>query len=287
MKIPDFITFPKTFENYRWYKPIIVLILTFIIIILFQIILVFAFNQIYGEEFIESIIFGGYETLNTDVGEILTDLSVITLIPSLFIASKIVRDRPFSSYASSRGGFNIKLFIKALIILFIFFMVFCSVDALINGPKGTYHFSFIFLIITLILVPLQCIAEEYVFRGLIFQSFGSWFTVPLVALILQAIFFAVSHSYNIIGIIDVFVSGIIFGFFAWKTNGIEVSSAFHTANNLSISLFIMFGLYRATSTLQLLDSITSLVFQIMLAVLMYWIVCKTDFLAQTKDMPDN
>ena len=32
--ISDYITFPKTFENYKWYKPILVFIVGFIIFLL-------------------------------------------------------------------------------------------------------------------------------------------------------------------------------------------------------------------------------------------------------------
>ena len=57
----------------------------------------------------------------------------------------------------------------------------------------------------------------------IMQTFGSWFKIPILAIILQAVIFAAVHGYNSLGIIAVFISGIVFGFFTWKTNGIEVS----------------------------------------------------------------
>ena len=234
-KITEFITFPKTFEKYRWYKPILVFIIGLIIMLIFQLILMVVFGAIYGESAMDIITGGGYEVLNTNLGEIFTDLSVIVMIPALYIATKIVRDRPFSSYASSRGGWNFKLYLKALIIPFIALMVFQGIDVVINGADGTYHFSILFLIASLILVPLQCTAEEFVYRGLIMQTFGSWFKIPVLAIVLQAIIFSVSHGYNSLGLVEVFVSGLIFGFLTWKTNGIEVSSAMHTANNFSIS----------------------------------------------------
>ena len=127
-KITEFITFPKTFEKYRWYKPILVFIIGLIIMLIFQLILMVVFGAIYGESAMDIITGGGYEVLNTNLGEIFTDLSVIVMIPALYIATKIVRDRPFSSYASSRGGWNFKLYLKALIIPFIALMVFQGID---------------------------------------------------------------------------------------------------------------------------------------------------------------
>lgn len=286
-KITEFITFPKTFEKYRWYKPILVFIIGLIIMLIFQLILLVVFSAIYGESAMDIITGGGYEVLNTNLGEIFTDLSVIVMIPALYIATKIVRDRPFSSYASSRGGWNFKLYLKALIIPFIALMVFQGIDVVINGADGTYHFSILFLIASLILVPLQCTAEEFVYRGLIMQTFGSWFKIPVLAIVLQAIIFSVSHGYNSLGLVEVFVSGLIFGFLTWKTNGIEVSSAMHTANNFSISLFIMFGLRSATSSPQFNDVVISIVFDIILCAIMYYVIMKTDWFSEIKEDTQN
>lgn len=281
-----FISFPKTFEKYRWYKPILVFIIGLIIMLILQGIILVVFSAIYGENIIE-LFAGGYEVLNTELGEIVSDLSVIIMIPALYIATKIVRDRPFSSYASSRGGFNFKLYLKALIIPFIALVILQCLDIAINGPEGTYHFSILFLITSLILVPLQCIAEEHVYRGLIMQTFGSWFKIPVLAIVLQGIIFSVSHGYNTLGLVEVFVSGLIFGFLTWKTNGIEVSSAMHTANNFSISLFIMFGLRSATSSPQFNDVVISIVFDIILCAIMYYVIMKTDWFSEIKEDTQN
>ena len=284
--ITEFISFPKTFEKYKWYKPILVFIIGLIIMLILQGIILIVFSAIYGENIIE-LFTSGYEVLNTEWGEIVSDLSVIIMIPALYIATKIVRDRPFSSYASSRGGFNFKLYLKALIIPFIALVILQCLDIAINGPEGTYHFSILFLITSLILIPLQCIAEEYVYRGLIMQTFGSWFKIPVLAILLQSIIFTVSHGYNSLGLIEIFVSGIIFGFLTWKTNGIEVSSAIHTANNFSISLFIMFRLISATSSPTFNNVVISIVFDIILCAIMYYLIMKTDWFGEIKENPQN
>lgn len=282
-KISDYITFPTTFENYRWYKPIIVVILGLIILLLLNALLTFVFYQVYGWEFVMSIASGGYEILNTEMGQIFLDLGIILIIPALYCAAKIVKDRPFSSYSSSRGGWNFKLYFKALVIPIILYVIFQAMDVVFKGPEGNNHFSLIFLIITLIMVPLQCIAEEYVFRGLIMQTFGSWFKIPVVAIILQAIVFAIAHGYNTFGIIEILVSGLILGFFAWKTNGIEVSSALHTANNLTLSFFVMFGLHSTTSSPTLNDTVIAMVFQIILCMIMYFVGKKTNWFGEIEE----
>lgn len=279
-EISDFITLPRTFEKYRWYKPILIFIIGFILMIIFQLLIEEIFSGFYGHDFVDNLMNGGYEVLNNTVAELFSDLEIIIMIPALYLASKIVRERPFSSYISTSGRWNFKLYLKALAIPLVLFIVFNAIDAAITGPEGTFQFSLLYLIVLIIFLPLQCIAEELVYRGFLMQAFGSWFKIPVVAIILQSVIFTISHGYNTFGLVEIFVSGIVFGFFTWKTNGIEVSSALHTANNLSLSLFVMLGIITPTSSPQLWESVVAIVFVVLLGVLMYFIGNKTDWFGE-------
>lgn len=276
----DFITLPRTFEKYRWYKPILIFIIGFILMIIFQLLIEEIFSGFYGHDFVDNLMNGGYEVLNNAVAELFSDLGIIIMIPALYLASKIVRERPFSSYISTSGRWNFKLYLKALAIPLVLFIVFNAIDAAITGPDGTFQFSLFYLIVLIIFLPLQCIAEELVYRGFLMQAFGSWFKIPVVAIILQSVIFTISHGYNTFGLVEIFVSGIVFGFFTWKTNGIEVSSALHTANNLSLSLFVMLGIITPTSSPQLWESVVAIAFVVLLGVLMYYIGNKTDWFGE-------
>ena len=55
-KISDYITFPRTFENYRWYKPILVFILSLIILSILMVAIVAVFYLTAGPEFVKSVI---------------------------------------------------------------------------------------------------------------------------------------------------------------------------------------------------------------------------------------
>jgi len=251
--------------------------------LVFQIVVEEIFINVYGLEFVNHMTNGGYEVLNNALGEFFSDLQVIVMMPALYIASKIVRDRPFSSYTSTSGRWNFKLYLKALAIPLVLFVIFNAISAAITGPEGTFQFSLTYLIVILVFLPLQCIAEELVFRGLIMQTLGSWFKIPIVTIVLQSIIFAVAHGYNTFGLAEIFVSGLVFGFFTWKTNGLEVSSALHTANNLSISLFVMLGIISPTSSPPFWETVVSIVFIILLAILMYYIGNKTDWFGEIQE----
>ena len=279
-KISDYITFPTTFENYAWYKPLIVIIATMFIMLLIGTAIIMITYLVGGVDLARTVMSGKFEALNSAMPIIISDLILIMFIPSLYLASKIVNDRPFSSYSSSRGGWNFKLYFKALVIPLILYIIYMAADTAIRGPEGTSHLSIAFLAVILISIPLQSIAEEYIFRGLIMQTLGSWFKIPVLAIALQAIIFAMGHGYNSIGLFETLVSGLGFGFFAWKTNGIEVSSAIHTANNFTVGLFVMLGLHASTSTPQLGSVMGTVIFEIILVIVLYLVGKKTNWFGE-------
>ena len=273
-KFSDFVTFPRTFEKYKWYKPLISLVLVLIVYFVFQIILLVVFNFIYGESVINGILFGGYETLNTsDASVYFSYISIAVFIPAIYIASKIVRDRPFSSYASSRGGWNWKLYFKCLLIpLAVYIIVNVISIPFDNNPKtSTSQVSLITMVLSLILIPLQCIAEEYVFRGALMQALGSWFKIPILAIVIQAIIFALLHSYDALGVISIAISGVVYGLLAWRTNGIEAGAAIHSINNLMGFYIVALGLGSISSKVSLTEFIVDVALTLISAAALYYI----------------
>lgn len=57
-EISEYITFPRTFEKYRWYKPILVFIIGAIIYLILSLILIAVFSAIYGENIMAQLLRG-------------------------------------------------------------------------------------------------------------------------------------------------------------------------------------------------------------------------------------
>ena len=250
------------------------------IMLLFGIVIMIVTYLVGGIDLAKAVFGGTYEGLNSALPILISDLILAAFIPSLYIATKIVNYRPFSSYSSSRGGWNFKLYFKALIIPLILFIVYEGIYCTISGAKGTSQVSILFLIVICIAVPIQSIAEEYMFRGFLLQTLGSWFKIPVLAIVIQAIAFALAHGYNSFGFLEVLVIGSICGFFAWKTNGIEVCSAIHTANNFTVGLYVMLGLHVSTSSPQLESVVGTIIFEIILFAIMYLVGKKTNWFGE-------
>ena len=270
-KFPEYITFPRTFENYKWYKPLFVFVIGAITYLILQTLIFAIFGIFYGLDAVSSLVNGGYETLNSELGNYISFLSVAIFIPSIYIASRIVRDRPFSSYSSSRGGWNWKLYFKCLTIPLATLIIYQIIVAMITGRQGPNTLTLPFFVICLIIIPLQSIAEEYLMRGLIMQTIGSWFKIPVLAWILQAAIFASLHPYNILGVIGVFIDGLVFGFFAWKTNGLEPGSALHGASNFTMAMVVALGFDVSTSTITPTNFVSTIAVTLITAFLLYYI----------------
>lgn len=104
-----------------------------------------------------------------------------------------------------------------------------------------------FLVVVLLLTPLQAAGEEYAFRGYLTQAFGnlfgSWFGRPVAAVLFPALLFAAGHgSQSPPVFLDRFAFGLVAGLLVVLTGGLEAGIAMHVLNNwLAFGLALAFG----------------------------------------------
>ncbi|WP_055480686.1 CPBP family intramembrane glutamic endopeptidase [Sphaerimonospora mesophila] len=87
--------------------------------------------------------------------------------------------------------------------------------------------------VILVLVPFQSAAEEYMFRGWVIQAFGAYLRNPWPGILLGAGAFATLHGYTDWGIAYVFGFGVLMGWLAILTGGLEAAIALHATNNVA------------------------------------------------------
>ena len=253
----DYVTFARQFDTYRWWKPFFTFFFGVIFYFIFCVILVavtMAGDFMYTGGNLDGFMArlqGGYDNLEIyDITGALLNLgSVVLMIPAFIIARAIVHERSYSSYTSSRGGWSHTVFIKSLIVAalvvgapMVLYTYYFTDHGEFHNQFGKYAFYLV-----LVLIPLQCIAEEYVFRGFLNQTLGAWFRVPIIAIVISAVGFAAMHPYNRIGQITIFISGITMGLSAWIGRGLEVSSAMHIVNNYVAFLLDGFSISKISS----------------------------------------
>lgn len=284
-------TYGRQFDSYRWYKPVftgalfaaIYMVLTLAGIMAVTIGAGVATGDATGADTLDKmmeIMSGGYDTMDMSdpLQSVLQLGSLAIAIPSLWLASLIVRDRPMSSYSSSRGGWSRRVFWRCMPVAFII----NGLPIIINDviiEKGYQNFTVKFTVLSFILLtilgPLQCIAEEYMFRGFVMQTFGSWFRIPVIAVILQALIFAAGHPYNRIGQIAVAISGAAFALSAWFGRGLEVSAALHIVNNMTIFYLQGFGMTTVSSDTSVSGMLIDLGIAVIYVAVIFWLSKKT------------
>ena len=90
-----------------------------------------------------------------------------------------------------------------------------------------------FLLVVLLLTPLQAAAEEYAFRGYLLQAFGGFVRHPAFAVGLSSLLFAFAHGagQDIPIFFDRFAFGAVAGTLVIITGGLEAGIAMHVLNN--------------------------------------------------------
>lgn len=98
------------------------------------------------------------------------------------------------------------------------------------------------LVLVIVLTPFQAAGEEYVFRGYLLQLVGSWTRFAWIPVVVSLPIFAAGHGYNIWGLIDVSLFGLMAAFLVIRTGGLEAAIAVHTLNNVALGVFESLGM---------------------------------------------
>ncbi|MBT2502796.1 CPBP family intramembrane glutamic endopeptidase [Curtobacterium sp. ISL-83] len=186
-------------------------------------------------------------------------VSLVVLLPGILLAMKVARIGPANILSSTR--FRVRwrwaawcLLPTVLISVVMFFFQAAGMFTLAGGLRWntadigqstvTLTTLTITIVLVLVLVPFQAAAEEYIFRGFLMQTIGSW--IPLrrlgtvIAVLVSTVVFALLHipnGYNVWGILDVGSFGLVAAIIVLRTGGLEATVLQHAFNNILI--FVM------------------------------------------------
>ncbi len=130
--------------------------------------------------------------------------------------------------------------IMAYIVLSILKEIFSRITGIgVTQPWGNRYTLPIATLRVIGLVILAPLAEELLFRGLLFERFSTRFS-PILAIILTAVAFGLAHTqYAPLLMALVLIDGLFFGFVRYKTGSLLVTFVCHVLNNLYAALFLL------------------------------------------------
>ena len=189
--------------------------------------------------------------------QIMSPNGFITLMFSSFVIGLIVlvllvrlmHRRGFSSVVNGRDKVRWSHFFTAFALYFICMALIHLVMMLVDRDNFVFQFDaeafFSMLPLLLVLVPLQTLFEEYLFRGYLMQAVTVWSRRLWIVWIVPAVVFALAHAANpevgaygfSMMMLQYLLLALIFGYFTLSDDGLEVSWGMHTANNLFLLLF--------------------------------------------------
>ncbi|MEJ6490567.1 type II CAAX endopeptidase family protein [Leucobacter sp. USCH14] len=258
-------------SNYRWWKPLLLLLLSAVYFGVFTIVVSVAFIPILMMDpaYLDGIMTGEGDVLDTQVpvSVLLSLVSIIVMIPSVILAMLTLGMRPngriWSVAGRIRWGLLGRLSLAALLAVVVMNIAGIALEIAMDpaslsetaetsssGADFSWAAAWTSLIIIVLLVPLQATAEEVVFRGLFMQVLGSWLKSPWFGIIIPSVGFALAHIYDIWGLLSVGALGLVAGWLTWRTGGLEAAIAIHIVNNLIAFGFMTFAVGGETAQVE-------------------------------------
>lgn len=277
----------RTDPNHRWWMPLVEGLILFGIImvlsILFGIVLALAFPETLTEDVLAA------NQLDPVVYFMLF-ASVALLLPSALLARLVLGPRPLGLIFSVTGRIRWKwlllCFLVAVGVYAVVNLAGIGLDLATGGTPTSVQLAPGFgwlLATTLIVVPLQCTAEEVVFRGYLAQMVGRWLKHPAWAILLPVPLFVAGHVYDVWGLLSVAIMAVSMGIVTWRTGGLEAGIALHAVNNMTVSLFAMLGLVDMNETSGApTDLVTEVILNGAFIALVFWLVKRHPEVAVTR-----
>ena len=186
-------------------------------------------------------------------------LSFVVLLATLLVFIRMVVGTTFVSFVTNAPKFRWRVTGFAFLVWFVGITlvtgirVFFDSDAIMVNPTNHLGGRLSLMLLALFLTPLQCIAEELLFRTTLWRMLEDKATqVWLPAIISGSIFTLVhltnvelqSSNYHILVLAYYFLSGVFFMEMTRVYGGSEAAFGAHTANNLFLVLVVT---YRGSS----------------------------------------
>ncbi|MDB4957377.1 MAG: family intrarane metalloprotease protein [Myxococcales bacterium] len=167
-------------------------------------------------------------------------LLLAAMTPAAVLAAIVMKRNPgalISVYGRARWRWLGRCLVAATCLELVVLGLGFAIDAV----RGTVELSIgvewtVFLprvLLVLLVIPLQAMGEEFMFRGTLLQATGRWVAAPWFAIAISSVLFALAHGLDVAGTFSIAGVGAIYAWMTIRTGGLEAALALHVANNLT------------------------------------------------------
>lgn len=215
---------------YRWWRPAVELAVAGLLFVVLQAVWVVPFLLINGAEQPGGIAEGNPTSMLFGYG------AIALTIPAAFVAAW-ASGRDVRALWSIERRFRWRFFLPALAAFAAPSVLALAVGVLAFGapPARLDAVFFSCVAITVLLLPLQCLAEELLFRGTLVQSVGAWASSPWVAYLVPVPLFVFGHTGGGGQLVTVSIFALLAALLVHRTGGLELALALHIVNNANVS----------------------------------------------------
>lgn len=187
---------------------------------------------------------------------VLDMLSIVILIPALLLAVLVTGPRPIGYLSSVAGRLRWRWLGRTAVMAAVVFIATiggaialaeATEPAEVSAPEVSTR-AIVAIGLILLLTPFQAAAEEYVFRGYVMQLVGSWSRFAFIPVIVSVPLFVAGHTYDLWGLVDVGIFGLMAAVVTIRTGGLEAAIAAHVANNVVLFVLDALGMISATDS---------------------------------------
>lgn len=211
--------------------------------------------------------------------------SILTLLVGVVTATAVLHRRSWRTLATPYARIDWRRMAQGAAVWTALSLVFSVIEHLLYPGRYVWSLDLQrwlpFVLAGLLLTPLQCAAEELVFRGYVLQGLGRCLRRPLALAVLSSVIFTVPHLYNpevaayglVIMAANYFVMGLFLAGVALRDGRLELAIGAHTGNNLLLALLVRYddSVFETESvfTAGALEPVYSLLTLLISAVLFY------------------
>lgn len=256
---------------------------------IFLILLIFVLSNVFIIGFAQEM---GWFTPGTGT---LTEfvLSLLTFLPLLlgvFLVNGWLHRRSVGSLIGPAGRLNLRRIALGVLIWGGMFLLFTTIEAVLYGNytfNPAYFANWPFLLASLLLVPVQTSAEEFLYRGYLLQASGRLTQNPLVLSVINGVLFTLPHlsnpeagEYGWYAILNWFAFGAGYTLITLRSGSLDYALGGHAINNILSTTIVGYegGALSAPTLLvtsQLNPLYSLLTFLVALAVT-YWVISRLE-----------